>query len=225
MIRYMHEQMNEEVVKVDTFRALVEHNDEYIYFRTDHHWTALGAYYSYRAICEALGMVPAELDTFEVWDQGEFSGSLAYQCARPQKLRNDRVDAYIPQGEITHIVYDNNGFGTERPLLQDMTERELNTKYLTFIWSDNPLSEITNDSLPDGPSCILVKDSFGNCLAPFLTQNYHKVYVVDYRKFNQMKLDALAKKLKVDDIIFTPYVTATQSVLGNQMIASQCNYY
>ena len=225
IIRYMHSQLTDGVIPVDTFKALVEHNDEYIYFRTDHHWTALGAYYSYRAICQALGYVPAELDTFEVWDQGEFSGSLAYQCARPQKLRNDRVDAYIPKGDIEHIVYDQRGFGTERPLLQDMREREINTKYLTFIWSDNPMSEITNNSLPDGPSCILVKDSFGNCLAPFLTQNYHKVYVVDYRKFNLMKLDALAKKYQVDDIIFTPYVTATQSVLGNQMIASLCNYY
>ena len=225
IIRFMHEQLDPGVVGVDTFHALLPHNDEYIYFRTDHHWTALGAYYSYRAICDSLGYVPAELESFEVWDQGEFSGTLAYKCARPQKLRNDVVYAYIPQGDITHVVYDNSGFGTERPLLQDMREREINTKYLTFIWSDNPLSVITNDSIPDAPNCILVKDSFGNCLAPFLTQNYHKVFVVDYRKFHQMPLAELAKKNDVDDVIFSPYVTATQSMLGTKMMSSLCGIY
>ena len=225
MLNFMHSELSENVVAVDTFNALLPHNSEYIYFRTDHHWTALGAYYSYRAICEALGYVPAELSSFEIWEQGEFKGSLTYQCARPRKLRPDYVDAYIPQGEIKHKVYNKMGIPTERTLLQDMTKREVNTKYLTFIWSDNPLSEIVNESLPDGPTCILVKDSFGNALAPFLTQNYHRVLVVDYRKFNLMRLDDMAIKYKVDDIIFTPYITATQSIQGNQMMGGLCKVY
>ena len=219
MIRYMHSVMGDDVVTVDTYGALVPHNDEYIYFRTDHHWTALGAYYSYRAICEALSMTPAELSSFRVWDQGEFFGSLTYKAARPYQLRSDHVDAYVPQGDILHMVYDNSSFGVERPLLQDMTKREVSTKYLTFIWSDNPLSVITNRSLPDGPSCILVKDSFGNCLAPFLTQNYHRVFVVDYRKFTCVKLKTLIEEAGIDDVIFAPYVTATQSIQGVQMLS------
>ena len=219
MIRYMHSMMGEDVITVDTYAALVPHNDEYIYFRTDHHWTALGAYYAYRAICQELSMTPAELTSFRVWDQGKFFGSLTYKAARPYQLRSDHVDAYIPQGDILHMVYDNSSFGVERPLLQDMTNRDVSTKYLTFIWSDNPLSVITNRSLPDGPSCVLVKDSFGNCLAPFLTQNYHKVYVVDYRKFSCVKLKILIEKAGIDDVIFAPYVTATQSILGVQMLS------
>ena len=225
ILKFMHSELSEDVVAVDTFNALLPHNNEYIYFRTDHHWTALGAYYSYRAICEALDYVPADLDSFEVWEQGEFKGSLTYQCARPRKLKPDYVDAYIPQGEIQHRVYNKMGIPTERTLLQDMRERDVNTKYLTFIWSDNPLSEIVNESLPDGPTCILVKDSFGNALAPFLTQNYHRVLVVDYRKFNLMRLDDMAIKYKVDDIIFTPYITATQSIQGNQMMGGLCKVY
>ena len=225
ILKFMHSELSEDVVAVDTFNALLPHNNEYIYFRTDHHWTALGAYYSYRAICEALDYVPADLDSFEVWEQGEFKGSLTYQCARPRKLKPDYVDAYIPQGEIQHRVYNKMGIPTERTLLQDMRERDVNTKYLTFIWSDNPLSEIVNESLPDGPTCILVKDSFGNALAPFLTQNYHRILVVDYRKFNLMRLDDMAIKYKVDDIIFTPYITATQSIQGNQMMGGLCKVY
>ena len=227
-IDYMHGWLENGVIPVDTYSALISHNDEYLYFRTDHHWTALGAYYAYRAICDTLGYVPAELDSFEAWDQGDFRGSLSYQAPRPQKLKDDRVIAYQPPGDIRMTVYEGNsllpGSGMDRPLLRDMRKEPINSKYLTFIWSDNPLTVITNSSIPDAPDCILVKDSFGNCLAPFLTQNYHNVYAVDYRKFYAMPLDELAEKYQVEDIIFAPYLTATQSQDGNVFFANHCKY-
>ena len=188
MIGYMHSLMGDTVVKVDTYAALVPHNDEYIYFRTDHHWTARGAYYSYAAICEALGYTPAALQDFTEWDQGEFEGSLYWKAAKPRRLQLDNLIAYVPQGDIEMVIYNNSSYGREGDLIQDMTQREINAKYSAFICSDNPLTEITNHSIPDGPSCVLVKDSFGNALAPFLAQTYHKVYVVDYRKFSQTTL-------------------------------------
>ena len=106
MINYLHGGMSDDVVKVDTFSNIVRHNNEYIYFRTDHHWTALGAYYAYEALCLAAGMEPAPLDSFEAWDQGEFQGSLYGKVSRPNKLRKDNLTAYIPAGEITMIIYD-----------------------------------------------------------------------------------------------------------------------
>lgn len=219
MIQYMHSQMNDKVVKVDTYAALVAHNSEYIYFRTDHHWTARGAYYAYAAICEALGYEAAPLDSFEEWDQGEFEGSLYWKASNPRKLKLDTLIAYVPQGDIEMTIYNNSNYGREGELIQDMTDREINAKYSAFICSDNPLTEITNNSLPDGPSCILVKDSFGNCLAPFLTQNYYKVYVVDYRKYGQTTLKWFIETHEVDDVIYAPYVIATQAVDGTAMIA------
>lgn len=67
-LNYIYERMAPEVVAVDTVSKLRQHNEEYIYFRTDHHWTALGAYYCYEAICEALGYEPAPLDSFQPWE-------------------------------------------------------------------------------------------------------------------------------------------------------------
>lgn len=223
MIRYLHGQMSDDIIKVDTYAALVPHNSEYIYFRTDHHWTARGAYYSYAAICEALGYEAAALEDFEEWDQGEFEGSLYWKAANFRKLKLDTLIAYVPPGDIEMTIYNNNGHGRAGELIQDMTNRERNAKYSAFICSDNPLTEITNHSIPDGPSCILIKDSFGNCLAPFLTQNYHKVYVLDYRKYNQGGLSWLLEQYEdVEDVIFAPYVIATQAVDGNQMIYNRC---
>lgn len=221
-IAFLHDNMGQNVIPVNTYDALITHNSEYLFFRTDHHWTALGAYYCYQAICEALDMEPAELSSFQEFDQGVFTGSLYGKTSHTERLRKDNVMAYIPQGDITMMVYNNNAYGYEMPVIADTTNRKDNEKYLTFISSDNPLSVITNESLPDAPNCILVKDSFGNCLAPFLTQNYHKVYVVDYRKFNACTLDYFIRNYPVQDVIFAPYLMATQSILGNDLIESLC---
>ncbi len=218
IVNYLHGGMNDNVIKVDTYSAIVPHNSEYIYFRTDHHWTARGAYYSYRAVCEALGYTPAELSDFEEWDQGEFIGSLSGQASRPNAIKRDNVYAYIPQGDITCIITDefNNTF--EGDLLADMTQRDANTKYLTFLSGDDPITQVTNHDLPDAPNCVVVKDSFGNCFVPFLTQNYHNVYSIDYRKYYAMNLQKFCEEYDIDDVIVMPYMIATQSMLGNQLL-------
>ena len=219
IINYLHSSMSDDVIKVDTYSAVVPHNNEYIYFRTDHHWTARGAYYSYRAVCEALGYTPAELSDFEEWDQGEFVGSLYGQASKPNALRKDNVYAYVPKGDIDAVVVNGYDGGYEVDLLADTTNRDVNAKYLTFMSGDNALTEITNHDLPDGPSCIVVKDSFGNCFVPFLTQNYHKIYAIDYRKFNTMNLQLFCDQYEVDDIIVMPYLIATQAFLGSDLLS------
>lgn len=220
-IQYLHGHMSDNVIKVDTYSALIDHNDEYIYFRTDHHWTGLGAYYAYEAICEAAGFDVVPLAEFEPWDQGEFEGSLYWKAPNRWKLRLDNVMAYIPPGDIHMTVSGGIGEGREAPLLADMTQRATNTKYLTFLGTDYALTTVTNDSIPDGPTCIVIKDSFGNALVPFLTQAYHKVYAIDYRKFHYSSLKSLIDTWEVDDVIFSPYLIATQAIDGNKMFAAR----
>ena len=201
-IDYMLSGMNDKIVKVDMFQNLVDHNSEYIYFRTDHHWTALGAYYCYESICQALGMEPASLDSFEQWDQGEFEGSLYWSCNQTSKLRKDNVIAYDPPGDLECWITGDNGYAFEWSVLTDMSESDISSKYMVFLAGDHAMTEITNHDLEGGPSCVLVKDSFGNPLAPFLTQNYYKVYVLDFREYFDMDLRQFVEVYDVDDIIF-----------------------
>ncbi|MBQ8264522.1 MAG: hypothetical protein IJY96_07095 [Oscillospiraceae bacterium] len=217
MLDYIHALVSDEVVKVDTVRNLIEHNSEYIYFRTDHHWTALGAYYTYVQIMETLGYTPAALSDFTEWDQGEFEGSIYWQARNPRKLKRDNVYAYVPQGDITMTVYGNGDWGEEKPLISDKSWDNVSNKYLCFISGDNALSVITNESIPDAPNCVLVKGSFGNCFAPFLTQNYHNVYVVDYRKYYRYSMSEFVEAYDVDDIIVLPYLMATQGAEGTDL--------
>lgn len=222
MVNYLHEHMGEDVITVDTYSALSKHRDEYIYFRTDHHWSALGAYYSYEAICRELGMEAAALDDFDVLDQGEFQGSLYWKAPWPYKLRTDNVLSYIPRGNVTAEVINEFDYAYEIPIVQDLREKDLGSKYVAFMAGDQALTVITNHDLPDGPSCIVVKDSFGNCLVPFLTQNYHQVIALDYRIFYRTLPAYLEKYENVTDIIFMPNLIATQAIEGNQYLKTLC---
>ncbi len=217
MLGYIHSLVDDSVIKVDTVSPLIAHNSEYIYFRTDHHWTALGAYYCYEAVMEAAGMEAAPLDSFTEWDQGEFEGTIYWQARNPRKLTRDNVMAYVPEGDISMMVYGNSDYGWEQSLIEDRVNDSAPNKYLCFIGGDNALSVITNESIPDGPSCVLLKGSFGNCFAPFLTQNYHKIYVVDYRKYYRYTMSDFAEVYDVDDIIVLPYLMATQGGEGTDI--------
>ena len=222
-LRYLHDGMDQSVVKVDTVSALLPHNHEYIYFRTDHHWTALGAYYSYQAMCQAIGMEPVDLDTLEIMDLGEFSGSLYGRAKNPWKLRRDNVLAYVPQGDISNTVYYNSlsGNGQDYPVLATGAAQQKDTKYLVF-GTDWPINHLENRSIPDAPNCIVVKDSFGNCFVPFLTQNFNHVYAIDYRKFQDMPLLQLAQQMEAEYVIFMPYLAATQSETGVNILNKLC---
>ena len=220
MINYLHDNMSDNVIKVDTYTNLVEHNDEYIYFRTDHHWTQLGAYYAYEAMCEAAGFETVPLDDFKLWNQGDFSGSLYGRVRWPRKLRMDTLDCYVPQGDITMYAHFDAGppVGTEWPLIADRTNQDENSRYSAFLASDVPMAHVVNESIPDAPSCVVLKDSFGNCYVPFLTQHYHHVYALDYRKYWTYGLAEFCKVYDIDDVLLMPYLIAIQAEDGSHML-------
>lgn len=220
-LAYMHDALNDNVIGVDTVSALLEHNDEYVYFRTDHHWTALGAYYAYEATCKAIGKEPVPLADFEEWDKGEFIGSHYGKVKYPQKLKTDTLIAYKPPMEVSALIhYESNT--QEGKLLRDISDAKVYSKYLTFLGSDYRLMELTNESITDDSTCLIVKDSYGNALAPFVTQNYHTVYVMDYRKYGTMSISKFCEKYDVDDVWFSPYLIATQSHDGNNLFNRLC---
>ena len=210
-IDYLNENLNEDVYFVETVDLLRQRNSEYIYFRTDHHWTALGAYYVYEAICEQLDLEPASLEEdFELWDQGQFRGSLYYKAPKTKALKDDNVYAYNPIGNFNTRIYKEGSSGFEHTVLTDMRRSKVTAKYSTFLAGDYPLVRIINNDLPDAGNVLIIKDSFGNAMAPFFTKNYHTVYVVDYRYYSK-SLSNLVGSLGINDIIFLPNISDLQT--------------
>ena len=217
-IPYVYSGMNSEVNTVDVYTALMAHKDEYIYFRTDHHWTATGAYYAYEAYCEKAGITPTPLDSYEKLSFGGFLGTLYSKTGQPAAMGNnpDTVEAYVPKGTNDMYTYDESG---ERTLWRGgVVRRETDTvyvaassKYNCFIVGDNPLTEIHNENVSadrKGTTVLLVKESFGNAFAPFLVDSYEYVYVVDYRYYKGGTLSELVADKGVDDVIFLNNVVA-----------------
>ena len=220
---YFNENLSEDVYFVDTVSLLREHNDEYIYFRTDHHWTALGAYYVYEAICEQLDLEPASLEEdFELWDQGRFIGSLYYKAPKTKALTEDNVYAYNPLGDFSTRIYKSGTSGFEHTVLTDMSKSNANAKYMTFLAGDHPLVRIINNDLPDAGNVLVIKDSFGNAMAPFFTKNYHKVYVVDYRYYTE-SMSTLIKSFEIDDVIFLPNISEIQTKAVSDLLQKYKN--
>lgn len=213
MLDYMHNQMSDNVLKVDTVRKLLEHNEEYIYYRTDHHWSALGAYYAYEALCEAAGMEAVPLEDMEYRNQGEMIGSIYGKVPYPKRLKKDELECWIPTGNIT--MYRSETTFSEFPMIRDVSNQKSEGKYCAFLASDAPVVHIVNEDIPDAPNCLVVKDSFGNCYVPYLSQNYHNVYAIDYRKYWSRGMADFARKYDIDDVIVAPYMIATQDTSAN----------
>lgn len=198
------------ITRVNAFNDLVAHNDEYIYFRTDHHWTALGAYYGYVAYCRAAGFEPVGLEQYGEKSMGEFLGSFYSSSQSPGKLKPDELIAYEPPGELRFEILDYVGNATQWDIVHDMSDSAVGAKYTAFIAGDNPLSVITNDALPDAPNCAIIKDSYGNPFSIYLAQHYHKVYIIDYRDYTRETMRSFVEKYEISDMLMAESLSLTQ---------------
>lgn len=222
IIGYIADNSSDNLITVDTDAALKAHKGEYLFFHTDHHWTADAAYYCYVACCETLGMTPRPLEDFDKMDQGEFHGSISGKVKNPRQLTKDTVYTYDPPGNVYMRIWDGVDGDFEGTIIRDMRNQDYSMKYIAFLESDRPLCWIVNDDLPDAKNCVIVKDSFGNCFVPFFSQNYHKVYAIDYRKYAKMDLISFAEKYEIDDIIIAPNMISTQSSTSVPMLQNLC---
>lgn len=196
--------LNDKVKTVDIYENLMEHRDEYIFFRTDHHWTQLGAYYGYEVFCKEKGVLPIDLERRKTAEFEGFLGSFYNDTKKYKALEKhpDTLKVYYPISNDTLLKYTTaSGAESKWDIIKDVSGYPASIKYSAFIAGDNPYTFIKNNDLSDGSSCVVVKESFGNAFVPFLVDHYEKVYVIDYRYWEGNVID-LAKDKKADDVIF-----------------------
>lgn len=203
--------MGQNVKTIPLHDVMMSHRTEYIYFRTDHHWTALGAYYAYVQFCTAKGITPHNLSDYEVSQFPGFLGSFYNDGGKPDAMKNDpdTVNAYHPVSATASMKYGDNENSTLTggQVIFDESTASASLKYGTFIMGDNPFTVIENPEVSNGESCIVVKESFGNAFVPFLVDHYQTVYVIDYRYYSG-SVSALAKANGVTDVIFANNLSA-----------------
>ena len=217
-IQYIYDNMDKKVVTIDAFTALKNHSDEYLYFRTDHHWTALGAYYAYSQLMMEKGITPTSLGEYETMVFDDFIGTLyAASNQTPSLAENpDVVTAYIPLATNKMTYTDVDGNVVDYDIIYDVSDWNSDSKYNCFIAGDQPFEEIHNPNMNDGSSCVVIKESFGNAFVPFLVDHYENVYVVDYRYYPE-GLTTLIQERNIKDVIFINNISAatTSSLVSN----------
>ena len=177
------DKLDDSIKTVDCFDNLMKHRDEYLYFRTDYHWNGKAAYYAYEIWCKEKGETPYTLDqrklsTFDGFWGGLYSGD----CKKDPALRGDTVEAYHPYGENISMVFtDRKGNEVPWNIIYDVSSWNAGLKYNTFAGGDNPITVYKNPNVTDGSVGVVVKDSFGNALMPYMVDHYSTLYELDYR--------------------------------------------
>ncbi|MDR2670421.1 MAG: hypothetical protein LBC26_01705, partial [Oscillospiraceae bacterium] len=212
----MYGQLAPGVRTVDAHAALSRHTDEYIFFRTDHHWTALGAYYAYTAFCESAGLSYRDISEFTTGVYENFVGSMygftaKYPQSRVLRDNPDSLTYYLPIVPSTETVYSAGRLedGRTAPVVAKSVSDTYENKYVCFIDGDNPLSVIRSEN-GSGRSIVVIKESYGNAFIPFLTSHYETIYIVDPRHVNGkgqpgLNLLELVRTQDIDDVLFINY--------------------
>ena len=209
LIDYMHSQLSEDIVKIDVYNALVPHQDEYIYFNTDHHWTGLGAYYAFDAFTKVAQLEPLPLSNLTKKVIPNYLGSL-YQRTESTALKasGDTVEYFKIPNVTTSRIYNNiNDSGTAASLYAEYARGSLG--YGVFLGGDFPLMKITSD-VKNGQKVLIIKDSYGNAFAPYLASRYEETYIIDYRYFNG-NIKKLIQDNGIQSIIFAHNTYVIQS--------------
>ena len=197
--------LNDSVKKVDVYDLMMENMGDYIYFRTDHHWTQRGAYLGYKAFVEMAGEKPVSLSSLKLNRADGFFGFL-YNQANDTSL-SDKPD-YMEwfEGNENYIVKastmeDGNIVSYDSRIY---VAPENAPKYSVFMGGDHSFAEI-NTNVKNGKTVLVIKDSYANALIPFLTNNYSTVLAVDPRSYYG-KVSELVDRYGVDDILIMNYI-------------------
>ncbi len=193
-----------EIIKINPVDELRRHRTEYIYFNTDHHWTSLGAYYAYRSFCAVAGLAPVSLDTIPSKVKPGFLGFL-FRLTRAASLKTnpDSVRYYLfPDSTSFYIGSSSIGYWAKSNMYAERASGD--NSYSVFLQGDLPICKMETLH-KNGRKIALVKESYGNAFAPFLTNNYEKVIVVDQRGYKgdfiaMLKAEGISELLFINNI-------------------------
>jgi len=179
--------LNGTVPSADLWSALMAHKDEAIFYRTDHHWTSLGAYYGYAALGERLGYEPVPLSAYtKTTVSTEFYGTV-FSNSGVRWVEPDQIDTYVPEDEsitVTSLAYNNRWelVSQEPRQLYDESFLAKKDKYSMFLGGNQALG-VVKTGHTDKPKLLIVRDSYTDSLVPFLTAHFSEIHLVDPRYF------------------------------------------
>ena len=198
------------IKNIDAYSALAKHTNEYIYYRTDHHWTTLAAYYATKEFAKAADVPFTELDKMEKVTKTGFTGSMYTYSGCQEFLKYpDTYIYYKPKNQYTTTYYD---CDFTNPVKSELFHEyaEGSNLYCTILGTDMTICEMKTD-VKNGRTLVLIKDSYGNAMAPYFVGSFEKIYVIDMR-YTTIKLKDFFEKVGATDILFGSSISSFYTI-------------
>ena len=200
MFSMVRKDLGDSVEWIDVSTELNKHKTEKIYYKTDHHWTTLGAFYAFQAAAPSLGIdgdLSGKYVSYTVSDS--FNGMLASKSG-VNLGEKERIDIYVPTEEDTDLIVDYVDEGKRSTSLYDSSKLKEKDQYTVFLGGNSSLLDIRTVSTST-KRLLLVKDSFANSFIPFLTPYYREIVVVDPRYYSGT-INDLMDSYRISEVLF-----------------------
>ena len=171
-----------------------------VFYRTDHHWSTFGAYQAYTALMTAINGSYTQLDTQPTLVSDSFYGT-TWSSAGAAWVRPDEIYTWVPEGGLTGnttVTRYPNG-SPAAGSLYDLSRLELKDKYSMFLGGNLPLCVIQNPDASGG-KLLVIRDSYADSLAPFLSLDYQEVHLFDPR-YNRSSLSSYVEENQIDAVL------------------------
>ncbi|WP_286924078.1 MULTISPECIES: DHHW family protein [Lysinibacillus] len=190
--------LNTKINFIDVYPTLRSKENEYIYYKTDHHWTTKGAYYAYLELSKNLNFTPTQKESFNIKKiTNSFYGSL-YSKGGFRHIDPDSIELYEPKEAIKYKVEYVDEDKTSSTLYE-MNNIKKKDKYTVFFNGNHPLVKITTENTSE-KKIVVVKDSYANALLPFLLPHFSEIQVIDLRYYSD-SLHLFIQKNKIDEML------------------------
>lgn len=200
MFSMVRKDLGDSVEWIDVSTELNKHKTEKIYYKTDHHWTTLGAFYAFQAAAPSLGIegdLSGKYVSYAVSDS--FNGMLASKSG-VNLGEKEQIDIYVPTEEDTDLIVDYVDEGKRSTSLYDSSKLKEKDQYTVFLGGNSSLLDIRTVSTRT-KRLLLVKDSFANSFIPFLTPYYREIVVVDPRYYSGT-INDLMDSYRISEVLF-----------------------
>lgn len=200
MFSMVRKDLGDSVEWIDVSTELNKHKTEKIYYKTDQHWTTLGAFYAFQAAAPSLGIegdLSGKYVSYAVSDS--FNGMLASKSG-VNLGEKEQIDIYVPTEEDTDLIVDYVDEGKRSTSLYDSSKLKEKDQYTVFLGGNSSLLDIRTVSTST-KRLLLVKDSFANSFIPFLTPYYREIVVVDPRYYSGT-INDLMDSYRISEVLF-----------------------
>ena len=194
----------EDISVIDVYSSLQAAKKDYIYYRTDHHWTTKGAYIAYQCAAKRLGYEALPENSFDFRHaSNDFRGTF-YSRVLYDKIKPDSIDLYIDSSgrrrEPDVYIYSEAGADPEKHSgMYFMEYLEKKDKYSVFFGTNQPMITIRTGN--EGGRLLIFKDSYAHCLVPFLAEHYSEITMLDTR-YIQIPYTEIVDPAEYDVILF-----------------------